>query len=484
MEDAGQTRQSRRSRIKTSKAIELENSRKQHGNSVDTDPFASQSQRSNRAGNRDGSDESGTDNAIEVVAEVPSAPRPNRVQIRPRTLLRTEKTIVGGRTEENEMRDAIASILVAMEDLKASNGRLHKSNGELKAGNEELKTHTRRLMDELAEVKSQLAETRTQLAEVLLATRSFSGTGATGTEAGTPTSGPTPQSYASVLTRSSGPSSTSRLAANTAGTTIRSRENVLTGVTVDTRRMKDKSNMTLDNIPDIEKRVQNATQAIEALKDVQITGIQVRGHYVRILTSTERDATLLRINDRWVNQVFEGARTRGEDWHPVKIDDVVKAVVVKEDGYTIQDSFAQTFCSENGVTGVMKAFWLSKGNKPTGSMVVFLTNAEEAHRMVENRLVKIGGQVAFAGEFQKVARPTRCYNCNQYGHYQSRCVHNTTCGKCSRDHRTDTCTAMELKCPACGEAHAATDPGCPVYKREKANLTQASRHPESSISYA
>jgi hypothetical protein len=96
VEDAGQTRQSRRPRVKTSKAIELENSRRQHGNSIDTDPFASQSQRSNG--------ESGTDNAIKVAAEVPSTSRPNRVQNRPRTLLRAEKTTVRDRTEENEMR--------------------------------------------------------------------------------------------------------------------------------------------------------------------------------------------------------------------------------------------------------------------------------------------------------------------------------------------------------------------------------------------
>ena len=40
-EDGSQARQSRRQRIKTSKAVELENSRKQHGNPVVTDPFVS-----------------------------------------------------------------------------------------------------------------------------------------------------------------------------------------------------------------------------------------------------------------------------------------------------------------------------------------------------------------------------------------------------------------------------------------------------------
>ena len=77
-----------------------------------------------------------------------------------------------------------------------------------------------------------------------------------------------------------------------------------------------------------------------------MAGIQVREHHVQVLTSSERDAALLRINDIWVNDVFEGARTRGEDWHPIKIDDVVKAAVVKEDGHTIKENFAQTFLAQ------------------------------------------------------------------------------------------------------------------------------------------
>lgn len=65
--------------------------------------------------------------------------------------------------------------------------------------------------------------------------------------------------------------------------------------------------------------------------------------------------------------------------------------MVKEDGHTIQDDFAQRFCVENGVTGVMKAFWLSKGNKLAGSMAMFLAHTDAARSMVEKRLAKMGG---------------------------------------------------------------------------------------------
>jgi hypothetical protein len=313
------------------------------------------------------------------------------------------------------------------------------------------------------------------------------GTGPTSGSAGL-SNGSSPQTYASVLTKSINPSSSASQPKNGRTSAQEPRPNAPPGVTIDTRRAKDQSKAALDNIPETEQRIKATIQAIEGLKEVEITGIQVRGHNVRVLTPTEREAALLRTNDKWIHEIFEGARTRGEDWHPIKIDDVVKAAVMSEDAHTIKDSFAQTFCAENGVSGVMKSFWLSKGDKRTGSMAVFLASATEAGRLRENRLVKVGGQIAFASEYQRMPRPNRCYNCNRYGHRQARCVFNTTCGRCAGDHRTDSCTATEKKCPACGEAHAATDPGCPVYKREKANLMRALRQPDmqtrTSIIYA
>ena len=85
-------------------------------------------------------------------------------------------------------------------------------------------------------------------------------------------------------------------------------------MTIDTRRMKDRSRTAPENAAGMEKLIRTAIEAGDETQDVQITGIQIRGHNVRVLTATEREATLLRTHDRWVNQLFEGARTRGEDW--------------------------------------------------------------------------------------------------------------------------------------------------------------------------
>lgn len=334
---------------------------------------------------------------------------------------------------------------------------------------QELRTYTNKMIDEVATIKAQLNDLNKHSATIagMADTLARLASSIQGSAASTEMS--SPRTDASVLTNSSNSSSSANQLPTISGAS--QPRSPPPGVTIDTRRIKDKSEM--DTATNVEKRVKEVVRATGAIKDIPVMGIQVREHHVRVLTSTEEEAALLRTHDEWVNEVFEGARVRGEDWYPVKLDDVAKAAVIKEDGRTLQDGFAEMFCMENGVTGVMKAFWLSRGNKSTGSMAVFLAKPGDAQRMIRNRLVKVGGQVAYASEFHRVARPTRCYNCNQYGHYQARCVHATTCGICSRDHRTATCTAAEKKCPACGEAHTVTDPGCPVYMREKANLARA-----------
>ncbi len=70
-------RQSRRKRIKINKAVELENLRKQHGNPVVTDPFAWNSQKSNKTWDRGENYDSETGSGLEMT--IPDAPRPSRV---------------------------------------------------------------------------------------------------------------------------------------------------------------------------------------------------------------------------------------------------------------------------------------------------------------------------------------------------------------------------------------------------------------------
>ena len=84
-EEAGPTRQSRRERTLTTKALELEGT-KRGGKSGEVISIAIPSQKSSESSEWDESDGYNTDDGIEVRAETPDAPRLSRTQIAERLL--------------------------------------------------------------------------------------------------------------------------------------------------------------------------------------------------------------------------------------------------------------------------------------------------------------------------------------------------------------------------------------------------------------
>ena len=67
----------------------------------------------------------------------------------------------------------------------------------------------------------------------------------------------------------------------------------------------------------------------------------------------------------------------------------------------------------------------------------------------------------------------RCNNCQGIGHYYKECPtpEETRCAKCSLEHPTNSCTAVESKCINCAKEgrdsnHKAYDPKCPVLVSE------------------
>ena len=118
-EEVVQTRQSRRARIKTTKAVELENTNQEAGQ-----------------GDDDG---------------------PGRMRIRHEPVPHPLTATTNG-SEKSNNKDLLATILAAVEEIKACNGALYATCDGLRAGNEllrmdveEVKTQNKKLTDELAE---------------------------------------------------------------------------------------------------------------------------------------------------------------------------------------------------------------------------------------------------------------------------------------------------------------------------------------------
>ncbi|XP_068250350.1 arginine-glutamic acid dipeptide repeats protein-like [Palaemon carinicauda] len=69
--------------------------------------------------------------------------------------------------------------------------------------------------------------------------------------------------------------------------------------------------------------------------------------------------------------------------------------------------------------------------------------------------------------------PTRCFNCQRFGHHKSQCQHETRCGVCSEKHETEVCITKHennqptiAKCPNCPADHHAWNKRCPAFINE------------------
>ena len=75
----------------------------------------------------------------------------------------------------------------------------------------------------------------------------------------------------------------------------------------------------------------------------------------------------------------------------------------------------------------------------------------------------------------------RCNNCQKFGHFAKGCPtpSETHCGKCSGEHRTDSCTVEEKKCINCVRNNI-TDSNHPVYFYKCPSLVQYQDHLNSN----
>ncbi|EKG09481.1 UcrQ [Macrophomina phaseolina MS6] len=114
------------------------------------------------------------------------------------------------------------------------------------------------------------------------------------------------------------------------------------------------TNANVDNASpgDIRARLQTALESQEATKEVKCCGITrnpSEAAKVRIFFRTEEDEELVRSNLGWLETAFRGARIRGRQWHPVKVDNVNKLAVLNDDRTTVRADACEKIGTENEV---------------------------------------------------------------------------------------------------------------------------------------
>jgi hypothetical protein len=63
----------------------------------------------------------------------------------------------------------------------------------------------------------------------------------------------------------------------------------------------------------------------------------------------------------------------------------------------------------------------------------------------------------------------QCHKCCRFGHVKDQCRSNPRCARCSQNHEASECSVPdnEVSCLFCSGPHAATDPKCPEFSRQK-----------------
>ena len=149
-----------------------------------------------------------------------------------------------------------------------------------------------------------------------------------------------------------------------------------------------------------------------------------------------------------------------DDLYPIKVDSVRHTAVLDENN-EIRAGAAEGFGQEK-VT-VTKIAWLSKKEVPKayGSMVVYLTKAADAQRLLAEGFFHAGGESGYTGMFEHWPCPDQCYRCQEVSHKAFQCNKPQVCGRCAKEgHHHSGCNETVLKCVLCGGPHESFSRNC------------------------
>jgi hypothetical protein len=117
----------------------------------------------------------------------------------------------------------------------------------------------------------------------------------------------------------------------------------------------------------------------------------------------------------------------------------------------------------------------------TAHLIVTYANADAANRAITNGLY-VCNRRCYAERVKR--EPTRCLRCQGWNHFAKECKEeHSTCGNCTRGHRTSECpTPEERICASCEvDGHASWSRECPTFIKKLNELNN--RNPENALQY-
>ena len=122
----------------------------------------------------------------------------------------------------------------------------------------------------------------------------------------------------------------------------------------------------------------------------------------------------------------------------------------------------KTYLKNQGVSDVKRITINRNQETITTNTYIFTFNTSQVPKEI-----KVGYNLIKVNPY--IPNPLRCYNCQKFGHHESKCLKPTVCKKCGEsgsDHIELSCS-NPTKCPNCQGNHTADSKDCIVWKREK-----------------
>ncbi|KAJ3454196.1 hypothetical protein MRS44_018090 [Fusarium solani] len=147
---------------------------------------------------------------------------------------------------------------------------------------------------------------------------------------------------------------------------------------------------------------------------------------IKVVCRDEAEVQLIR--EVAEKTVVKGARVLRDQLYPVKVDGANRTAVLDSSGNVLPGA-AEALGKENEVM-IAKMHWLSdKANgKMYGSMVIYVTKASDARRLLEEGYFHLAGESASTNVFERRQGPAQCYNCWEIGHKAFACSKAQRCG--------------------------------------------------------
>lgn len=232
--------------------------------------------------------------------------------------------------------------------------------------------------------------------------------------------------------------------------------------TIDTsgvaREDKDKA-----QVAEIRKTIERELRAMENKEQWRCAAVTKEArnpNRVKVICRSEEEA-------RFVKEAIQKTTTPGlkvlrDKLYPIKVDNANRTAVIDNAGNVLPGA-AEALGTENEVS-IARVAWLSKkdSGKDYGSMVVYLTKACDAKRLLDENYFHLNGESGYTNPFTPRNGPIQCYNCWEMGHKAFSCMRTQTCGRCAQQgHHHSSCHSVPT-CKLCEGPHEAFSGNCPV----------------------